>query len=279
MKNISVRQSKENEILSGIDIFCQAMGREKESEGAQRLKKFALTLVRYNFSQNYVVEHEKKLIGNGTLIFQEPTAWITSFGILPEFQRMGIGKELLKKLIGRAKSLGFDSIHLYATKEGESLYHEFGFQAEYPAQRYIISEAPKLEIISEIDVSNTFPDWIWEHDKNSMGYDRKNYLKSQLDDTSRVICCKNNGYGLLSGDIIGPVISDNVNMAIDIILKSIELGAKNIIIPKHNKLNPQLFSRLKLKEIEGTRNLKMTLGKPISINLKNIYALRNFGAG
>ena len=279
MKNIIFRPSRENEIKTGIDIFLEAMGREKDSEAGQRFRKFALSLVKKELSQFHVIEYKKRLIGNGALIFQEPVVWIASLGILPEFQGNGFGKELLKNLIKKAKSLGFDSIHLYATKKGEFLYRKIGFQSEYSAYVHAISEPLKTEINSEIYTADIFPDWIWEYDKNIVGYNRRNYLESQLYDNSRVIFCKNRGYGLLNGEFIGPVISDNVDIAIDIVLKSIELGAKKIIIPKHFNLSPYLFKRLKLKEIEGTRNSRMTLGKPIHNNLRKSYAIRSFGAG
>lgn len=46
--------------------------------------------------------------------------------LFPEFQRKGIGSELIKKGMDRAKELGFDSIIVIGHKE---YYPKFGFQS------------------------------------------------------------------------------------------------------------------------------------------------------
>lgn len=55
------------------------------------------------------------------------SARIRAFFVHPDFIRMGIGKELLKKCEVEAKSLGFDSLKLVATLSGEKLYLSNGF--------------------------------------------------------------------------------------------------------------------------------------------------------
>ncbi len=55
-------------------------------------------------------------------------ARIRAFFVHPEYTRMGIGKELLKKCEAEAKSLGFDSLELVATLSGQKLYSANGYK-------------------------------------------------------------------------------------------------------------------------------------------------------
>jgi len=54
-------------------------------------------------------------------------AKIRAFFVHPEYTRMGIGKELLKKCEMEAQSLGFDTLELVATLSGEKLYAANGY--------------------------------------------------------------------------------------------------------------------------------------------------------
>ncbi len=58
------------------------------------------------------------------------SARIRAFFVHPDFIRMGIGKELLKKCEAEATSLGFNSLELVATLSGEKLYACNGFTSK-----------------------------------------------------------------------------------------------------------------------------------------------------
>lgn len=55
-------------------------------------------------------------------------ARIRAFFVHPEYTRMGIGKELLKKCEMEAQSFGFDSLELVATLSGAKLYAANGYK-------------------------------------------------------------------------------------------------------------------------------------------------------
>lgn len=65
-------------------------------------------------------------------INSDNTAYISRFGVLAEYQSLGIGRELINESIRFLKSLGVDSVSLHtAANSGLVLfYNQFGFNTE-----------------------------------------------------------------------------------------------------------------------------------------------------
>ena len=72
------------------------------------------------------------------------------------------------------------------------------------------------------------------------------------------------------------MISTNLDGALQIIKKSIELGANQIIITRHQSLPSRIFELIELTEVESGTSLKMTYGKNISENLDLLFAIGTF---
>lgn len=102
--------------------------------------------IRNAFTQSYKVVTAwdgAKLVGSGRLLSDgECYGMIFDLGVLPEYQRMGIGKGLLERLLQHNEHL---RIHLTSTFGNEEFYRKSGFKrhktafAKYPVDsEYLI---------------------------------------------------------------------------------------------------------------------------------------------
>lgn len=105
MSDFSNRLSKEDEILKGVQVFLQAMGIVCDDEASIRTENFSLQLVKNKIACFMIAELNDQIIANGTLIFQGESCWIGFMGVLPEFQRQGIGTQLFNRLVKEAVHL------------------------------------------------------------------------------------------------------------------------------------------------------------------------------
>ena len=279
MSDFSNRLSKEDEILKGVQVFLQAMGIVCDDEASIRTENFSLQLVKNKIACFMIAELNDQIIANGTLIFQGESCWIGFMGVLPEFQRQGIGTQLFNRLVKEAVHLNFKSIDLFATKKGELLYRKCGFQELYPASLYTILEAPQEIKNVQVKIDNSIHPWIWSLDHKAVGYDRKLYLKSGFQHNAKVLFIKDRGYALLNNDFLGPLIAESSDLALEIIRTAYTHGARRMIVPNHPKISNIFFDTLELEEKEGSQNLRMTYADPLPSNLNYLYAIRSFAGG
>jgi len=76
-----------------------------------------------------------KIIGDSTYEY-----YISEVMVIPEFQKQGIGKKLIKATLNYCKENGFIKIFLTAAKGRESYYSKFGFKVTKYKVMKIISE-------------------------------------------------------------------------------------------------------------------------------------------
>jgi hypothetical protein len=112
-----------------------------------------------------------------------------------------------------------------------------------------------------------------------MGFDRSEFLKLKMKRGSKLFVIAEEGYALISGLRIGPIIAKNLRVAVDLINKGISLGANHIIVPKHTKFPNGIFDLIDSNERENEVNLKMIYGKNISQKLEYFYALGTYAKG
>lgn len=126
--NTTIRTEKENDHKPIYDVNKLAFQQEDESKLIEKIRKgenFIPELSIVAEIDNRIVGHilfsKIKIIGNSDY---ESLA-LAPMAVIPEFQRRGIGSELIKKGMDKAKKLGFDSIIVLGHKE---YYSKFGFQ-------------------------------------------------------------------------------------------------------------------------------------------------------
>jgi GNAT superfamily N-acetyltransferase len=71
-------------------------------------------------------------------ILDGKVAYIMNMYTFPVYRNLGIGTELLKKLIDEAKQLGYKKITLNATEKGRPLYEKYGFRDTQNEMEFIV---------------------------------------------------------------------------------------------------------------------------------------------
>jgi Predicted acetyltransferase len=126
--NTTIRTEKENDHKPIYDVNKLAFQQEDESKLIEKIRKgenFIPKLSIVAEIDNRIVGHilfsKIKIIGDSDY---ESLA-LAPMAVIPEFQRRGVGSELIKNGLDKAKKLGFDSIIVLGHKE---YYPKFGFQ-------------------------------------------------------------------------------------------------------------------------------------------------------
>ena len=126
--NTTIRKEEEKDHKQIYEVNKLAFQQENESKLIEKIRKsenFIPELSIVAEIDNRIVGHilfsKIKIIGDSDY---ESLA-LAPMAVIPEFQKRGIGSELIKKGIDKAKELGFDSIIVLGHKE---YYPKFGFQ-------------------------------------------------------------------------------------------------------------------------------------------------------
>lgn len=91
----------------------------------------------------FVAEIDARVCGTATTIsYQHRFAWIGMVLVDPEFQKRGIGTQLLNKAVNYLDQRGMPTLKLDATPQGQPLYAKLGFVAEYQIERWILKRLP-----------------------------------------------------------------------------------------------------------------------------------------
>ncbi len=78
---------------------------------------------------------------------------------------------------------------------------------------------------------------------------------------------------------LGPLIAKNLDTALQIIKKSINLGADNLIIPNHPYLQNKISNITHLTESKEPPILKMVYGEEIPGRLDYLYSIGTYAKG
>ncbi|KKL95593.1 hypothetical protein LCGC14_1853040 [marine sediment metagenome] len=283
MKYFIIKEPENNEILDCIKVFLISFDKPdfKEIEEERRVW---LYLINNNIARFLIAAKNEKIIGIGGLFLFQQVANIGYMGVLPEYRSRGVGSGIFKKLVEKALHLKYKTIILHASKFGEPIYKKFGFQGSYYVNSYFLPKSvPNIETkYKEVKEIKLLPDWLLKLDRETMGFNRSNYLKARIALGAKILVIENEGYALISKILsrvrLGPLIATNLGTALQLIKRSIPLGAEHIIIPKHPFLQNEILTSIPLTESDNP-NLKMTYGKKISSKLEYLYAIGTYGKG
>ncbi len=81
----------------------------------------------------------RPVIGYAGLWFDGDVAQVMTIGVDPEYQRLGVGRELLRALVDRSRQLGASAVLLEVRVDNEpalALYRAFGFEQIGRRRRY-----------------------------------------------------------------------------------------------------------------------------------------------
>jgi GNAT superfamily N-acetyltransferase len=278
-REIEIRAPDEAQRLEAVRVFLRSF--RQEGEPAEMwLEHFVSMLTDARLAHVLVAldrsEAEGKVVGCGALICFPRTAWIALMGVEPGLQKRGTGSLLMKTIMEHAAELGYRTVKLDATNFGRGLYARHGFVDEYPANMYEIParcdcverEGPHVRLDEEL------PEWCLELDREAAGDDRSSLLRAVLADGGKVLMVEGQGFGLLHGRKVGPVIARSLETAVAIVRRADSFGVNRVYVPRHSKLPGAFLDGL--KEIPPRWELKcctrMIYGEPLRQNLSLEYA-------
>jgi len=275
-----IREPKVNELHESLIVFYRSFNRTIPPD-LNNQEKLLINLVNYGIAKFQVVEENGKIVGLGGIFFFGDVCFIGYMAVLPEIRRKGLGTTIFRNLIKIGKLRGCKTFMLYASELGEPIYRKFGFRREFVTRVYRLPNDPLVLQKTDIKINREeiFPDWAAVIDKNTMGFDRSEFLQLKIDHGSILLTVEKEGFALVSGLRIGPIISKDIHTALHFINEGIKLGANHIVVPKHSRFPSNIFKLVKLTEMDSASNLKMVYGKEVKQNLDQFYALGTYAKG
>ncbi|MED4139258.1 GNAT family N-acetyltransferase [Priestia megaterium] len=90
---------------------------------------------------HFIVEYNSQAVGKLRVSYNKSEAWIYGFGILPSYQKLGIGKAALKQVVLKQLRLGYDIFLEVEAKNKRALqlYETCGFNSYHVQDYYVYS--------------------------------------------------------------------------------------------------------------------------------------------
>ena len=280
MQHFQIREPEVSEFRESLIVFYRSFNRTIPPD-LNNQEKLLINLINNGIAKFQVAEENGKIIGLGGIFFFGDICYIGYMAVLPEIRCKGLGTAIFSNLVKIGKAKGCKTFMLYASELGEPIYHKFGFRSKYDASVYKLPNKPLVlqKINKNINRTDIFPNWAALIDKNTLGFDRSEFLQLKINHGSILITVNKEGFALISSSGLGPVISKNTHTAVSLINEGIKLGANHIILPKHSQFPTKIFDLVHLTEKESESNLKMIYGKEVTQHLDQFYALCNFAKG
>ena len=218
-------------------------------------------------------------IGLGCIFFYGELAWIGNMAVKKKFQKRGIGFKIFSKLLEIADSYGVETVGLDATEVGRKLYRKCGFKDLYSTIAYSLhkgvvkslNSSPKKIKVLKGDVYK-----LKELDSEVFGYDRWRAVEAWLRHGSKLVVAEE-GYALVKGSGIGPLIANSLDEAKSLLSKAIMLGGKSIIVPAGNKRALEFIQAL--NPVIKHNCIRMNAGAPLKENLSKIFGILHYAKG
>lgn len=127
---------------------------------------------------------DKKIVGIGTTIIHNKTAWLAHIIVHPDYRNQSIGKVITQTLVDTSYSKDCETIYLLATELGEPVYKKIGFEME---TEYIVfkSEGTNGTFMNSdniVAINSGFKKQVSELDRQVSGEDRILLLEQNLSD-------------------------------------------------------------------------------------------------
>jgi N-acetylglutamate synthase-like GNAT family acetyltransferase len=120
------------------------------------------------------VSIDKKIVGIGTTIIHNETAWLAHIIVHPNYRNQSIGKLITQTLIEHSYSKSCKTIYLLATELGESVYKKIGFEIE---TEYVVFKREATSVMFKsheniVAINNDYKKQIMDLDRHVSGEDR-----------------------------------------------------------------------------------------------------------
>jgi ribosomal protein S18 acetylase RimI-like enzyme len=117
-----------------VDVECFGMSLTEAAAYYEQMK----TEGKQN---HFIVEYNSQAVGKLRVSYDKSEAWIYGFGILPSYQKLGIGKAAVKQVVLQQLKLGYDIFLEVEAKNKRALqlYETCGFNSYHVQDYYVYS--------------------------------------------------------------------------------------------------------------------------------------------
>ncbi|MBL7813286.1 MAG: GNAT family N-acetyltransferase [Bacteroidetes bacterium] len=141
-------------------------------------------LLKLNCVDVFKWENKDSIVGVGAVIFFRDTAWLAMIIVRADARGSGLGTEITRFLIQKARDKKAVNIKLIATEMGEPLYAKLGFEPEgrylfyrKPGEFFFNGSTKGVHALNTTDISS-----LYALDFKCTGEDRSAFLESFLQD-------------------------------------------------------------------------------------------------
>ena len=215
---------------------------------------------------------ESKIVGVGTLIVFDDSAWMAHIIVDQNHRNKGVGSQITQKLVNDGTVMSVKTLLLIATELGLPVYKKLGFSivSEY---LYFRRDRPWRDFqISPniIPYKDSFDSIIFELDKEISGENRRLILADYLEN-SLVFIENNSAIGFYLPDLgEGLILADNSDAGLEL-MKLKYSKADKAVLPVQNYVGTEFLKQngFTLSDTKGTR---MILGKEIDWKPKQVFS-------
>ncbi|HET9430081.1 MAG TPA: GNAT family N-acetyltransferase [Chitinophagaceae bacterium] len=213
---------------------------------------------------------DNKIVGIGTTIIHNDTAWLGHIIVHPDYRGKGIGRYITETLVTIAKQRECGTIYLIATDLGAPVYEKAGFSTEtdylFFKDIQLVNESPVPDKI--VGYREEFRNQISTIDRANSGEERMFRLENHLQ--NGFVYCEDYGvegfYLPTLGD--GLIIANTPAAGLELMKLHLKSNGK-LALPRDNSSAINFLYSHGFKEIRTAK--RMRLGKPRIVNLANIY--------
>ena len=266
-----------------VQIFAKA--RNSPIDAENNMKDMTKLFYQHKNFIGIGLTKNKVLVGFGALIAMNGnTAWIPYVGVHPEFQGQGGGKVIMQRLLDLANQHSWVSVELVASNAGFPLYQKFGFRTDYSVGNFEIKRLKSSNPVDTLQIKTiqageSLPEWLLDFDKKNVGIDRSNIFPVHNLSNLVLLSHDQNAYGLIYGQRIGPIVSESLEVARNILYKGFELGATLAVLPIKDDVLNFFKEKIDLQIVPDSHGTKMTFGNHINYNPDHIIGLRSMAFG
>ena len=227
---------------------------------------------RKNFCFPIKAIFDNKIVGVGTLIVFDNTAWLAHIIVDINYQNRGIGFQITEKLINNGSVKSIKTFLLIATELGLPVYKKLGFSivSEY---LYFRRDKPWRDFKLSPNIypyKDSFDSIIFELDKEISGENRRLILADYLEN-SLVFIENNSAIGFYLPDLgEGLILADNSDAGLEL-MKVKYSKADKAVLPVQNYVGTE-FLRQNGFTLSDTKGTRMILGKEIDWKPKQIFS-------
>ncbi len=217
------------------------------------------------------VEDDGGIVGMVALLHQGHVGFVGCMAVSPLRQGTGLGRRLLEHAHDEGRRAGLRTFLLEATEVGAKLYRALGYVAEYEtmiASRVPSGPTPGSRITLAHDV-------VIRLDREATGVDRASMVRSLLAEPGAGIAFPD-GYGLLLGDRLGPVIAQTSKTG-RAIFDALAPASAAVTVPIPNA---EAMAASASHGFACVRRLtRMRLGEAVPVRPDHVWSLASAGAG